>query len=379
MNFTRRRPFVAIILQAFILLFTFAAQGQTPPPDKPLTSPELVHLVYQLPKHPEQRDEIVTEIRKRGIGFPLTDGMRSLVEAKSGSDAVLRRTLEEAERRRANPKTETRLTEKEASDVLRQTTTMTLAAANAMPDFIVKQLIKRSVAFGRTANWLPQDTLSIGVSFRQSAGEQYRLLAVNGVPPGPEVATGGDYNKYVKGTTSSGVEYVTGLASIFGEDAHASFKAVDTDLLRGRATIVYEYEVKLPYSTLTLKSGDVPAAQVGSRGRLWVDRETYRVLRLEQIASEIPPDFPIKAASSLIDFDWVTINEQKYLLPLHSDVLLTSLYGNELVQSRNDIRFRGYQKFGAELKIIDDDEEAPPEKLEKPHLKQPEPRKPGQP
>ena len=31
-------------------------------------------------------------------------------------------------------------------------------------------------------------------------------------------------------------------------------------------------------------------------------------------------------------------------------------------QSRNDIRFRGYQKFGSELKIIDDDEDVPPEK-----------------
>ena len=248
MYFIRRRLFFAIILQSFISLSAFVTHGQAPPPDKPLTSPELVQLVYQLSKHPEQRDEIVNEIRKRGLGFPLTDGMRSLVAAKSGSDAILRRTLEEAERRRANPKTETIPTAKEADEVLLQTSTITLAAAHAMPDFIVKQLIKRSVAYGRTTNWLPQDTLSIGVSYRQSAGEQYKLLAVNGVPPGPEVAAGGDYNKYVKGTTSSGVEYVTGLASIFGDDAHASFKAVDTDVLRGRTTIVYEYEVKLPYS-----------------------------------------------------------------------------------------------------------------------------------
>ena len=35
-------------------------------------------------------DEIVEEIRKRGIGFPLTEGMRSLVATKSGSDALLR-------------------------------------------------------------------------------------------------------------------------------------------------------------------------------------------------------------------------------------------------------------------------------------------------
>ena len=107
----------------------------------------------------------------------------------------------------------------------------------------------------------------------------------------------------------------------------------------------------------------------GSRGRVWVDREDNRVLRFEQIATEIPRDFPITAASSLIDFDWVVINEKKHLLPIHADILLTSIYkDHQLVQSRNDVRFRGYQKFGAELKIIDevDDAEVPPEKPEKP-------------
>ena len=46
---------------------------------KPLTSKEIVSLLYQLPRNPAMRDEIIDEIRKRGIGFPLTDGMRSLV------------------------------------------------------------------------------------------------------------------------------------------------------------------------------------------------------------------------------------------------------------------------------------------------------------
>src|SRR5438067_11041502 len=52
----------------------------------PLTSQELVRLVYQLPSHPEKRDEVVEEIRKRGLGFPLTDGLRSVVASKSGND-----------------------------------------------------------------------------------------------------------------------------------------------------------------------------------------------------------------------------------------------------------------------------------------------------
>ncbi|HEY8186488.1 MAG TPA: hypothetical protein VIF64_10480 [Pyrinomonadaceae bacterium] len=341
------------------------AQTQT----TPLTSREVVNLVYQLPRHPELRDEVVEEIRKRGIGFPLTDGMRSLVATKSGSDPLLRRTLEEAERRRVNPAASARPPEAEANELLDRTRTATLAAAGAMPDFIVKQLIRRSRAYGTTSNWIPQDNLTIAVAYRAEGGEQYKVLAVNGIPLGQEARETKDYTKDVApGTTSSGVEYISAVADVFKPESKTEFKLADTDLIQGRRTLVYEYAIERAFSTLTLRAGDEAATTVGSHGRVWIDRETNRVLRFEQIATEIPPDFPIKAASSVIDYDWVTINENKYLLPSHSEILLTTVFGNISQQSRNEIRFRGYQKFGAELKVIDeiDEKDFPPDKPEKP-------------
>ncbi len=360
-----------ILLSISCLSISIRAQGDAAA--APLTSQELVRLVYQLPKHPEQRDELVEEIRKRGLGFPLTDGMRSLVAAKSGSDAILRRTLEEAERRRANPKTEVTPSTAEADDLLALTKKITLGAAGAMPDFIVRQLIKRSVAYGTTSNWMPDDTLSIAVSYHQPEGEEYKLLSVNGMPPAKEAKAGGEYGDSVGGASSTG-EYVTGLASLFKDESRTTFKMVDTDVLRGQRTIVYEFEVQLPYSSLTLKADKNATARVASRGRVWIDREQNRVLRFEQIATEIPPDFPIRAASSIVDYDWVKINERPYLLPSHADIFITSLYKDrQLVQSRNDIRFRNYQKFGAEIKIYDDDEYVPSDQPVQP------PKKPNQP
>jgi len=172
---------------------------------QPLSSKEIVSWLYQLPRDPEKRDELVEEIRKRGINFPLTDGMRSLVATKSGNDSLLRRTLEEAERRRVNPVGSTLPSSTEGTELLERTRNVTLAAAGAMPDFIVKQLIRRSVAYGTTTNWIPQDTLSIAVGYRANQGEQYKLLTVNGVPTGADVQESKDYSKYVKGATSSGV------------------------------------------------------------------------------------------------------------------------------------------------------------------------------
>src|SRR6476619_4040328 len=128
---------IVILLVALVQPLRLSAQSQ-----QPLTSKEIVSLLYQLPRDPGKRDELVEEIRKRGINFPLTDGMRSLVATKSGNDALIRRTLEEAERRRANPTAAARPSEADSNDLLERTRNVTLAAANAMPDFVVKQLIK---------------------------------------------------------------------------------------------------------------------------------------------------------------------------------------------------------------------------------------------
>ncbi|HBB89840.1 MAG TPA: hypothetical protein DC047_19720 [Blastocatellia bacterium] len=366
MNCKNKRTLFATLacVVGLICLQSAAAQSAAP-----LTSKELVTLVYQLPKHPELRDELVADIRKRGISFPLTDGMRSLVATKSGNDSLLRRTLEEAERRRVNPTVSTLPPEAEANELLERARAATLAAADAMPDFIVKQLIKRSRAYGNTNNWQPQDNLTIAVAYRANAGEQYKVLAVNGVPRAQETTQKRDYSKDVDpGTTSSGVEYISAVADVFKTQSDTKFKLVDTDLIQGRHTLVFEYEVSRDLSQLTLRAGEAEPAVVGSRGRIWIDRELNRVLRFEQIATEVPPDYPIRAASTLIDYEWIAISENKFLLPTHSEILLTNVGRGVTVQSRNEIRFRGYQKFGAELKVIDeiDEKDFPPEKPEKP-------------
>ena len=359
-RFSQMYKFLKHVLPAIIAVCIWSGCAHAQSQNRPLTSKEIVSLVYQLPQHPEKRDEIVEEIRTRGIGFPLTSGLRSLVATKSGNDALLRRTLEEAERRRTNPTASALLSEAEANELLERTSVATLAAAEAMPDFIVKQLIKRTAAYGNTNNWIPLDNLSIAVSYRANVGEEYKVLAVNGVPQ--EGKESKDYGKSVGGASSSGVEYISSLADLFRPKSRTTFKPVDTDLLQTRRTIVYEFEVKLPFSSLSLSDRTV-SANAGSRGRIWIDRETNRVLRFEQIATEIPADFPITAASTLIDYDWVTIGENKFVLPTRSEVLITAVNKRQVVQSRNEIRFRGYQKYGAELKVIDeiDEKDFPPE------------------
>jgi hypothetical protein len=371
------------LLVLLVGLFGSAAFAQTdntpfPPTTElqhgpPLTNQEFVQLLYQLPKHPEERDKLIDDIRKRGIAFPLTDGLRSLVATKSGNDTTLRHTLEEADRRRTNPVVAALPPSSEGLELLERTRKATLGAAERMPDFLVKQNITRYVAYGNTKNWQPDDRLTVAVSYRQNAGEQYKLLSINGLAQGEEGRESSNYSDKLGGTTSTG-EYVSILSELFKPETQAEFQMVDTDTLRGHRTIVYEYVVKKELSHQMIKASWAGnrTVVVGFRGRVWIDREANRVLRLEDISTEIPGDFPVTAANSTIDYDWVTINELQHLLPLRAVVELTARVGAQTIQTRNEILFRGYRKFGAEVKIIDiDEKDFPPDKPE-----QTEPAKP---
>ena len=363
-------------------LFTAAAQTENTPfpqPSQlqfgpPITNEEFVKRLYQLPSNPSESAKLIDDIRKRGIGFPITPGLRSLIATKSGNDASLLHTLEEANRRRTNPTVATPLPPLgETNELLERARKATLGAADTMPDYLVKQQITRSHAFGQTKNWTPYDRLSIAVSYRQSAGEDYKLLSVNGMPATEDQS----YNMKLGGTISTG-EYVSALTSIFKPESQTEFQAVDTDTLRGRRTIIYEYTVKKENSQQSLgwgEGGSMKAETIsGYRGRIWVDRENYRVLRLEDISTEIEPGFPITAASKVIDYDWVTITDQPHLLPSRAIVELTARDRGQTEQTRNDILFRGYRKFGAEVVIKDiDEKDFPPDKPEA------EPKKPETP
>lgn len=333
---------------------------------RPLTQAEFIAMVTRLSSQPDNLPNVIEELRSRGIGFEVTRGIRSVVATRSRNDATLRRTLDEAERRRLNPNNSTVPPAAESAALLEEARAATLAAAEGLPDFLVKQLVTRSYARGTSKSWITSDRLTVLVSYREGLGERYKLMFKND----QAVTDEGERGSYAQteGTTSTG-EFASRLTALFAPETQAEFKAVDTDILRDRRTIVYEYTVKQSNSKHRISAaapGGVTEAEaviVGYQGKIWIDRETRRVLRLESTAVDIPTSFPVSAAVSRIDYDWATINNKRYLMPLRAELELTAGREQNIVQTRNDIRFRNYRKFGSALEIIiddDDDVEPPP-------------------
>ena len=344
---------VCTLLVIFTLVVIGIAQDRAA---IPLTQQEYVRLLYKAERNPSSISELIEAVRFRGIDFVMTNGLRRLTKSKSRNNNELIRTIDEANRRRENPEAARRPSTTEALAAIETTREKTLAAVDEMPDFVVKQRITRSLAFAGTNNFRGRDRLIVGVSYQANGRERYRLLSKNGVVF--ENAQSKSSYSEVGGTSSTG-EFVTVLATIFKPESLTRFYFVDTDQIRKRPTLVYDFSVRKEQAKQVItSSGFVSASTIsGMSGRIWIDREKSRVLRLESNATEIPVGFPITHAKRFIDYNWVDIGGELYLLPMISDVRLTFRHERESYESKNYIQFKDYQKFGTEVEILDDDTE----------------------
>ncbi|MBK9153428.1 MAG: hypothetical protein IPM25_04305 [Chloracidobacterium sp.] len=348
--------FVPVLLAALCI----AALGQ----ERPISQTEYVQKLYGI-QSAASADELVVEVRRRGVAFPVTDGIRSLTRSKSKNHEGLKRALEEAERRRRDPEGTRLPAPAEAASVLEKTRANTLALVDDMPDFVVKQLITRSEAFAGTGNWRPYDNLIIAVSYSAEKGEQYKVLSKNGAPV--DFQTSGSYSG-LDGATSGG-EFVEDLRKIFKEDSKTRFEAESTDVVRGRKAIVYNYEIDIEnnkHGGVGLKGPVYRSSPAGEKGRIWIDRDNFRVIRIEYELTDIEPNFPVKAVTKTIDYDEVAIAGENYLLPVLSDFRGKVEGSGKLFEQRNLIRFRGYQKYGTEVTIVEEDTKPAEEEKPKP-------------
>ena len=353
------------MMRIFVFILILSLSGLVFSQAKPLTQAEYVKMLYALQKAPATKADIITALRTRGVDFAVTDGVLGLTRSKSGNDEEIRRALLEADRRRQNPEGAKLPSTTETEALLAQTRQKTLEAVGDMPDFVVKQLIQRSIAYAGTGTFTNQDNLIVAVSYKTTGEENYKLLSVNGIlqnNPTPK-----ESYEEVGGTSSTG-EFVTMLATIFKPESDAKFEPLETDVIRGRQAIVFDFSVTPDRARqgLTCKSVLERSTVTGIKGRMWIDRSDARVLRIESEATDIPLDFPCPTAKRNIDYDWATIASEKYLLPSVSDVRLTIRDQGKVYETRNLIRFKNYQKYGSDVTIVEEDN-APPTENKKPN------------
>ncbi len=142
------------------------------------------------------------------------------------------------------------------------------------------------------------------------------------------------------------------LEDVLSYSTAATFTKRGEDNVAGRPAFVYNMAVQQSYSHWTLVSTNGRQYTPAYHGSLWIDKDSRRVLRIEQVAQGMPRDFAYDKAESIIEYGFVKIEGKSYLLPVRGENMACETGTRNC--SRNVIEFRNYRKFGADSSVTFD-------------------------
>ena len=198
----------------------------------------------------------------------------------------------------------------------------------SLPNLTCLRVTRRYEDSAGKGNYRLIDTLAEQLSFFDHK-ENYKVVSVNGLS-----VTNIKQDQLRSGMTSSG-EFGSMLANMFDPEAETEFNWERWATLRGRRMYVYNYRVlqsRSKYSIYHQKSGRMISA--GHHGLVYADSDNGMVMRIK-MDCDLPRDSPIQSVSLDLNYDFVKISEQVFILPFRAEVL--SREGR--LQVKNEIDF----------------------------------------
>jgi hypothetical protein len=208
-----------------------------------------------------------------------------------------------------------------------------------LPNFLVQQATTRYHGHTGSRDWQVIDVVTADVVC-VNGKEEYRNVAVDGRPTQRPIESTGSW--------STG-EFVTTLQNLLSPAEDATFVQRGEERFGGRMAHVFDFSVKAQDSHWILGGNGKSTYRAPYKGSLWIDKETRRVLRIDQKAQSIPRDFPYDRLESILDYGYVKIDNKSYLLPVQNETIACP--GGSGDCERNVLTFRNYRKFSAQSDI----------------------------
>ncbi len=228
--------------------------------------------------------------------------------------------------------------------VIDMATEAAFSFSETLPNYVVKQFTTRyetGAARGGQTSWSALDTVTADV-ISEKGKESYRNLLIDGKAPKEAIEK--------SGTWSTG-EFSSVLLDILQPQTDTEFHNKRATTIVNRSAFRYDFSVEQGNSHWSIQSAG-QSYKPEYTGAIWIDKENYRVLRIEMSARNMPKGFPLDTVESAVDYDYVMISADKYLLPVHAEALSCDRGTSDC--SRNVIEFRNYRKFGADSSITFD-------------------------
>jgi len=171
--------------------------------------------------------------------------------------------------------------------------------------------------------------------------ESRQVLEVNG-------AAGSSHQVDMTGARLEGA-FGGVLQVVFDPKSDARFEWQQRGSLDGAAVEVFNYRVDGKHSRFSVTPLPAPSRLVPFHGQVFIDAATRGVRRITIEADDIPADSPIHASSLGIDYDYVTMNDHDYLVPVRGEMRMQLGKTEKIL---HEIEFRDYHRFGSQLRIL---------------------------
>jgi hypothetical protein len=230
--------------------------------------------------------------------------------------------------------------ENEADELIERARAAAYEFNDKLPDFICDQVVMRYESKTRKPEWKQKDRVQVELTYA-GGKEDYRNVRVNG----KRLKKGSPEDS---GSWSTG-EFGTTLADIMASNTDARFRLRnDASTAAGLKARVFDFSVEQANSHWTIRYGR--SVRPAYKGALWIDPESARVLRIEMDSRQLPVDYDFDKVEMTVDYGWVVINAQRYLLPVKSEVLACQTHSFSCM--KNTIEYRNYRKFAVESQLL---------------------------
>lgn len=226
----------------------------------------------------------------------------------------------------------------EAEQVLKAARENSLHYASTLPDFLAQQATTRYFRSSVIEQWQKLDVVTADVAYHNGK-EQYSNFSIDGRPRTQPVELSGAWTTGEFGTT---------LEDLMAESTAAQFKLRGQEHAGGFNAVVFDFAVSEANSHWEMVSPDQRRHKPAYEGSVWIDRESKRVVRIEQRALSIPDDFPVSRMEATLQYGFAAIEQKTYLLPAGGEMTACMNGG---ACTRNVLEFRNFRKFQAESSV----------------------------
>ncbi|HEX4274898.1 MAG TPA: hypothetical protein VHZ74_06070 [Bryobacteraceae bacterium] len=286
----------------------------------------------------------IEELQSKGAGPKTVAALNHLAEVSATLQAPLPKIAAPVPKPIPPPSYE------DQQKVIKEAREYALNYSKSLPDFICLQVTRRYIdqhyKRGTEGSWSVSDQLAEKLSYFDQR-EKYEAISQNGN------SLYGKPTEAIGGALSRG-DFGTMLRDVFTPESDAEFHWEKWGNLNGHLFYVYTYSIDQPHSKETLNYGGSQEVTAGYHGEIFVEKGKNVVWRVT-VEPDPPVSFPMQDIHQVLDYRYIDISGQTFLLPLKGTVVMR-VAG---VGNKNEIDFRSYRKYSADTSITFDDKDYP--------------------